>query len=160
MRDLELLANLDFRIERDQLLGFHPLPQSVNRRESIVANRSPELNKTAHAWGMLDAAPFSDVIELRKKIPRKHCFHEPDGAPPGQFAHPQARSETGDLVLFSQTNSGEMLALSLGSQAKPKWPVGREYLGLRLRHSARLIASIPTKKRGLFNSSYFRWRPS
>src|SRR4030095_5820094 len=84
---------------------------------------------------MLNAAPFSDVIELRKKIARKHSLHEPDRASPGQFAHAQPWSETGDLVLFPQANSGEVLALGLGSQAKPKWPIGRQNLRLRLRHS-------------------------
>jgi hypothetical protein len=136
------------------------LPQSVNRRRINCCQPIPELNKTADAWGMLDSAPLSDVIELRKKITWKHSFYEPDSAPLGQFAHPQARSETSDLVLFSQTNSGEVLAFSLGAQAKPKWSIGRENLWLRLRHSARLIAFIPTKKRSLFNSSYFRWRRS
>jgi len=33
------------------------------------------------------------------------------------------------LVLFPQTNSGEVLAFSLGSQAKPKWPIGRQICG-------------------------------
>ena len=84
---------------------------------------------------MLNSAPFSDIIELRKKIARKHCFHEPDSPSLGQFAHAQTWSETGNLVLFPQTNSGEVLAFSLGSQAKPKWAVGRENLRLRLRHS-------------------------
>ncbi len=70
---------------------------------------------------MFHAAPFGDVIELREKIARKHCLHEPDRASPGQFAHAQPWSETGNLVLFSQANSGEVLAFGLGSQAEPKW---------------------------------------
>jgi hypothetical protein len=69
---------------------------------------------------MLDAAPLSDVIELRKKISRKHGFDKPDCASPGQFPHSQPWSETGNLVLFPQANSGEVFAFGLGSQAKPK----------------------------------------
>jgi hypothetical protein len=56
------------------------------------------------------------------------------------------------VVLFPQTDRGEVLAFSLGSQAKPKWPVGRENLWLRLRHS-RLVSLIPTKERDFFNYS-------
>jgi hypothetical protein len=55
--------------------------------------------------------------------------------------------------LLSQTNSGEVLALGLGSKAKPKWPVGRENLRLRLRHSRAWFLSTPTKKRDFFNYS-------
>jgi len=84
---------------------------------------------------MLNAAPFSDVIELRKKIARKHGFHEPDSASPGQFSHAQPWSETDNLVLFPQANSGKVLAFGLGSKAKPKWPIGRKNLRLRFRHS-------------------------
>ena len=84
---------------------------------------------------MLNAPPFNDVIELRKKIARKHGFHEPDSASPGQFAHAQPWGETNDLVLFAQANSGEVLPFGLGSQAKPKWPIGRKDLRVRLRHS-------------------------
>jgi len=55
--------------------------------------------------------------------------------------------------LFPQANSGKVLALGLGSKAKPKWPVGRENLRLRLRHSRACFLSTPTKKRDFFNYS-------
>jgi hypothetical protein len=135
MRDLHLLADLDLRIERHQFVGFHPLPQSFNGRCIDCCQPISELDKAADTGGMLNAAPLSDVIELRKKIARKHCFHEPNRASPGQFAHAQPWSETGDLVLFPQTDSSEVLAFGLSSQAKPKWPIGRENLRLRHRHS-------------------------
>jgi len=69
---------------------------------------------------MLNSTPFSYIIELSKKIARKHSLHEPDRAPPGQFAHAQPWSETGNLVLFPQADSSEVLALGLSAQAKPK----------------------------------------
>jgi hypothetical protein len=56
--------------------------------------------------------------------------------------------------LFPQTNSGEVLAFSLGSQAKPKWPVGRENLRLRLRHS-RLISFNPYQEARSFQLQLF-----
>jgi len=69
---------------------------------------------------MLNSTPFSYIIELRKKIARKHSLHEPNRASPSQFAHAQPWSETGNLVLFPQADSSEVLALGLGAQAKPK----------------------------------------
>jgi len=153
MRNLRLLPDLDLWIERNQLVRFHPLPQSVNGRCINCCQPISELEKTADTGGMLNAAPFSDVIELCKKIARKHCLHEPNRASPGQFAHAQAWSETGNLVLFPQAYSGEVFALGLGSQAKPKWPIGRKNLRLRLRHSRAWFLSTPTKQRDFFNSS-------
>jgi hypothetical protein len=153
MRDLHLLADLDLWIERDQLLGFHLLPQSVNGRRVNCCQPISKLDKTADTGSMLNAAPLSDVIELRKKIARKHSLHEPDRASPGQFAHAQPWSETGNLVLFPQADSGEVLAFGLGSQAKPKWPIGRENLRLRHRHSRAWFLSTPTKERDFFNYS-------
>ena len=46
-----------------------------------------------------------------------------------------------------------MLALGLGSKAKPKWPIGRQNLRLRLRHSRAWFLSTPTKERDFFNYS-------
>jgi hypothetical protein len=154
------LANLDLWIERDQFVGFHPMPQSINGRRINCRQAISELDKTADTGSMLNAAPFSDVIELRKKIARKHSLHEPNRASPGQLAHPQPWSETGNLVLFPQTNSGEVFAFGLGSETKPKWPIGGQKLRLRLRHSRAWFPSIPTKERDLFNSSSFCWHPA
>src|SRR6478609_7567849 len=94
---------------------------------------------------MLDAAPFSDVVELRKEIAGKHCLHEPDRASPCQFAHAQARCETHDLVLLAQGDSGEMLALRLSTQAKPERSVGWKNLRLRFRHRVRISQSLPSR---------------
>ena len=122
----------------------------------MVESLSPvdrKLDQPAHTEGMLDATPFSDVVELRKEVAGKHCLHKPDRASPRQFAHAQARCETHDLVLLAQSDSGKMLPLGLSTQAKPEWPVGWKNLRLRLRHSCAGFLSIPTKKRDFFNYS-------
>src|SRR5438477_9368411 len=86
----------------------------------MVESLSPvdrKLDQPAHTEGMLDATPFSNVVELRKEVAGKHCLHKPDRASPRQFAHAQARCETHDLVLLAQSDSGEMLPLRLSTQA-------------------------------------------
>src|SRR5205814_3477831 len=86
----------------------------------MVESLSPvdrKLDQPAYTECMLDATPFSHVVELRKEVAGKHCLHKPDRAAPRQFAHAQARCETHDLVLLAQSDSGEMLALGLSTQA-------------------------------------------
>src|SRR5437660_4402391 len=107
---------------------------------------------------MLDAAPFSDVVELRKEIAGKHCLHEPDRASPCQFAHAQARCETHDLVLLAQGDSGEMLALRLSTQAKPERSVGWKNLWLRFRHRARVFNPYQAVRIFQLQPSHVRWQ--
>jgi hypothetical protein len=102
---------------------------------------------------VLDTAPFSDVVELRKEIAGKHCLHEPNWASPRQFSHAQAWRETYNLVLLTQSDSSEMLAFRLSPQAKPERLIGWKNLRLGLRHSRAWFLSTPTEKRDLFNCS-------
>src|SRR5438067_12341656 len=97
---------------------------------------------------MLNSTPFSYIIELRKKIARKHSLHEPNRASPRQFAHAQPWSETGNLVLSPQADSTAVLALLLGAEAKSKRPIGWKDFGLRVRHSLAWFHSFPTEARG------------
>src|SRR5690349_424041 len=93
---------------------------------------------------MLNAAPFSDVVELCKEVAGKHCLHEPNWSPPCQFAHAQAWGETHDPVLLAQSDGGEMFALGLSTQTKPERSVVWKNLRLGLRHSrAGFPSSLP-----------------
>src|SRR5436190_1205711 len=124
MRHIYLLYVLELRNDRDQISIHHSLAQGVEDGGDDCRQSVPKPNYTTDAGCMLDAAPFSNVVELRKEVAGKHCLHEPDRASPCQFAHAQARCETHDLVLFAQGDGGEMLPLRLSTQAKPERSVG------------------------------------
>src|SRR5205823_14850853 len=103
-----------------------------------------KLDQTTDAGCMRHAAPFSDVIELRKEVAGKHCLHEPDRASARQFAHAQPRRETHDLVLLAEGDSGEMFTLGLSTQAKPERSVAWKNLRVRLGHRAGILQSLPS----------------
>ena len=129
MRNLDLLADFEFGIERDQFVSLHSLAQGIDDCGVDCGQSIAKLNKPTDARCMLDATPFRDVVELRKEVAGKHCLDEPDGASSCQFAHTQAWSETDNPVLLAQSDGGEMLALGLSPQAKPEW-IGRKNLRL------------------------------
>ena len=142
MRDLDLLANLEFRIQREQFVNLHSLPERVNDCRVDCGQSIAKLNKTADAGRMLDTAPFSDVVELRKEVAREHCLDEPDRASSRQLAHAQAWCETHNPMLLAQSDGGEMLALRLSPQAKPERSIGWKNLWLRFRHRTRIFQSL------------------
>src|SRR5205814_6197605 len=144
MRDLDLLADFEFRIERDQFVSLHSLAQGIDDGGVDCRQSIPKLNQTTDTRCMLDTPPFSDVVELGKEVAGKHCLHKPDRASPCQFAHAQARCKTLDPMLLAQSDGGEMLALRLSTQAKPERSVGWKNLRLRLGHRARIFQSLPS----------------
>ena len=79
--NLHFLTDLDFGIDRYDLVRFHPPAQTVDCSYVDRCQTISKLDKAAHPRRVLDRPTSGCVVELRKEIAREQRFDKPTGTP-------------------------------------------------------------------------------
>ena len=82
-----------------------------------------ELHEAANAGSLSDLPMERCVVELSKKVPRKHGFDEPDRPAICMLAKTDSRAENLHIGALTQASRCDMFPLGLSPQAEP--PVTR-----------------------------------